>query len=257
MVGIGMNRLYRLLAFGYFPKDLPPIFSTRTFARHTYNHPDIEKLSGKRWQRPSPYLLQQKPHYRRKLDILCPQAILGQASIISSNYATISKLYTDHPGNCSRPAFNRKAKFNRAVRPYAIGKWYVQKKLELRSRFPIILKLDIKNYYRSIYTHSIPWAIHGKSYAKKHLRESILGNQLDRAVQKGQDGQTIGIPTGPDTSFIISEIILCRIIDALVNDNQIKHDRYIRYYEDPEDNDWDDVEGEDSEEDDDEESTPY
>jgi hypothetical protein len=28
-------------------------------------------------------------------------------------------------------------------------------------------------------------------------------------------------------------------------------------YEDPEDNDWDDVEGEDSEEDDDEESTPY
>ncbi|MGA9539121.1 MAG: RNA-directed DNA polymerase [Desulfobacterales bacterium] len=228
-----MNRLYRLLAFGYFPKELPPIFTTRNFARHTYNHPDIEILSGKHWQRSSPYLLQQKPHYRRKLDILCPQAMLGQAFIISSNYSDISGFFTDHPGNCSRPAFNRKTKFNRAVRPYAIGKGYVQKKLELRSRFPIILKLDIKNYYRSIYTHSIPWAIHGKHYAKNHLRDkNILGNKLDRAVQKGQDGQTIGIPTGPDTSFIISEIILCRIIDALIDANQIKQDRYIRYYDD-------------------------
>ena len=139
-----MNRLYRLLAFGYFPKELPPIFSTRDFAKHTYNQSDIERLSGNRWQRSSPYLLQQKPHYRRKLDILCPQAILGQASIISSNYSDISELFRNHPGNCSRPAFNRKTKYNRAVRPYAIGKGYVQRRLELRSRFPIILKIGHK-----------------------------------------------------------------------------------------------------------------
>ena len=227
-----MNRLYRLLAFGYFPKELPPIFSTRTFARHTHSQPDIERLAGNRWQRSSPYLLQQKPHYRRRLDIVCPQAILGQASIISSHYDDIRTFFTNHPGNCSRPAFNRKAKFQRAVRPFAIGRGYTQRKLELRSRFPIILKLDIKNYYRSIYTHSIPWAIHGKGYAKIHIREDNLGNKLDRAVQYGQDGQTIGIPTGPDTSFIISEIILSRIVDELISNERIKQDRFIRYYDD-------------------------
>jgi hypothetical protein len=177
-------------------------------------------------------MLQQKPHYKRRLDIICPQAILGQASIISSHYDYIQDIFTNHPGNCSRPAFNRKAKFSRAVRPYAIGRGYAQRKLELRSRFPIILKLDIKNYYRSIYTHSIPWAIYGKGYAKTHIREDNLGNKLDRAVQYGQDGQTIGIPTGPDTSFIISEIILCRIVDGLISDEHIKQDRFIRYYDD-------------------------
>jgi len=106
--------------------------------------------------------------------------------------------------------------------------------LELRSRFPLILELDIKNYYRSVYTHSIPWAIHGKDYAKTHLREDNLGNNLDRAFQAGQDGQTIGIPTGPDTSFIISEVILCRILDDMLSNGLIQRDRFLRYYDDME-----------------------
>ena len=55
-------------------------------------------------------MLQQKPHYRRKLDILCPNAILGQSYIISSNYSKISESFLNHSGNCSRPAFNRKTK---------------------------------------------------------------------------------------------------------------------------------------------------
>jgi hypothetical protein len=112
-----MNRLYRLLAFGYFPKELPPIFSTRTFAKYTFNLNDIENYVDTKWQRPAPYLLQQKPHYRRKLDILGPQAYLGLSSHIALNYNDLRRYFTNHPGNCSRPAFNRKTKFQRAIRP--------------------------------------------------------------------------------------------------------------------------------------------
>ena len=227
-----MNRLYRLLAYGYFPKELPPIFSTRAFARQTFGINDIERYLGRKWQCPTPYLLQQKTHYRRRLDILCPNAFLRQASLIASNYGQLSEIFSPLAGNCSRPSFNRKTKFHRAVRPFAIGRGYAQKRLELRSRFPLILKLDIKNYYRSVYTHSIPWAIHGKSYAKSHLKEDNLGNNIDRAFQVGQDGQTIGIPTGPDTSFIISEVILSRILIEMLNDDLIQSDRFLRYYDD-------------------------
>jgi hypothetical protein len=47
-----------------------------------------------------------------------------------------------------------------------------------------------------------------------------------------QDGQTIGIPTGPDASFIISEVILCRLIDEMIENKHIKRDRFVRYYDD-------------------------
>ena len=157
---------------------------------------------------------------------------MGQSHIIASNYSNFRALYCSFPGDCSRPAFNRKTKFQRAVRPFAIGREYSHQKLQLRSRFPVILKLDIKNYYRSIYTHSIPWAIHGKQYAKTHLRENNLGNSLDRSFQHGQDGQTIGIPTGPDTSFIIAEVILSRLVQGMIDRNALRPDRIVRFYDD-------------------------
>ncbi len=227
-----MNRFYRLLAYGYLPKELPPIFSSRAFASATYTVADPGRLAGKKWQRATQYLLQQKPHYKRRLDLLCPHAMLKQAHLIADNYTQLSRAFTHVDGNCSCPAFNRKTKFQRAVRQYAIGIGYTKRRLSLRARFPLILKLDVKNYYRSVYTHSIPWAIHGKKYAKTHLKENIVGNLLDRAFQQGQDGQTIGIPTGPDTSFVVSEILLCRIIEGLVKRRVIRSDRFVRYYDD-------------------------
>ena len=42
----------------------------------------------------------------------------------------------------------------------------------------------------------------------------MFGNAIDFFfVRQGQDGQTIGIPVGPDTSRIISELIL-KLIDV-------------------------------------------
>lgn len=227
-----MNRFYRLMAYGYLPKELPPIFTSRHVARTICGETNPHALAGKKWQRPAHYLLQQKPHYKRRLELLCPHAMLKQAHLIAANYAQLSRAFTHVEGNCSCPAFNRKTKFQRAVRPYAIGIGYTERKLTLRARFPLILKLDIKNYYRSVYTHSIPWAIHGKPFAKANTRKKILGNLLDQAVQQGQDGQTMGIPTGPDTSFILSEVLLCRLMDDLVKRRGIRADRFVRYYDD-------------------------
>ncbi len=228
-----IHRLYRLLANGYFPKELPPTFSTKSFAEVISNSSDLASIIGNRWQNSSPYFLRIKPHQRRKLDILCPQSYVRQAALISSNYDEIQTYFSSLQGDCSIPVFSTGGKFNRAVQVDSSNKTYNQKKLNLRSRFPVILKLDIKNYYRSIYTHSIPWAIHGKRIAKRNLRNnSLLGNQLDEAIRFGQDGQTIGIPIGPDTSFVISEILLGRLINKMVLEAKIKPDRIIRYFDD-------------------------
>lgn len=74
-----------------------------------------------------------------------------------------------------------------------------------------LLKMDISRFYHTIYTHSMPWALHTKEVSKKIRDNSLLGNCLDLLVRNTQDAQTLGIPVGPDTSHIISEIIATSI----------------------------------------------
>ena len=74
------------------------------------------------------------------------------------------------------------------------------------SRF--LLKADLSRFYHTLYTHSIPWALHTKDVAKANRNDKgLLGNLIDQAVRNTQDQQTMGIPVGPDTSDLISELV--------------------------------------------------
>ena len=180
------------------------------------------------WSKPSKYLLQQKVRYKRPTSIVHPSAIAKIVHKITMEYEEITEVIDKAGISVSKPRFNRKTKFQRAVSSQFIGSKVKEKKLFLRSTFPIILKCDVKNYYKSIYTHSIPWAIHGKEYSKNHQKSQIAGNNIDSAVRYGQDGQTVGIPVGPDTSFIIGEIIL----SAVDKEFGFDHAKAIRFYDD-------------------------
>ena len=70
-----------------------------------------------------------------------------------------------------------------------------------------LLKTDLARFYPSVYTHSIPWALHGKDAARKDSTHKLLGNRLDLWMRETQDKQTGGIPIGPDTSFVVGEVI--------------------------------------------------
>ncbi|WIM68230.1 RNA-directed DNA polymerase [Corynebacterium breve] len=75
-----------------------------------------------------------------------------------------------------------------------------------RSSFknPILLKLDIANFFPSIYTHALDWAIEGeRKSGKKHL-----GALVDQAYQYSRNMRTDGVAIGPITSNIAAEIIL-------------------------------------------------
>jgi hypothetical protein len=92
-----------------------------------------------------------------------------------------------------------------------------------------LIATDIKNFYPSIYTHSIPWALHGKDYIRNQNRNNynLLGNCLDKLFQNANDGCTNGIPVGPVVSDIVSEIVLSgvdRKLSKLLEDAEI-HDK--------------------------------
>lgn len=72
-----------------------------------------------------------------------------------------------------------------------------------------MLRTDLSRFFPTIYTHSVPWAIHTKSVAKNNRKPTNrwFGNYLDLDLRQCQDGQTIGIPIGPDTSHMIAEAV--------------------------------------------------
>lgn len=80
--------------------------------------------------------------------------------------------------------------------------------------------VDISLFFPSIYTHSIPWALVGHSEAKANQRDTRKWyNQLDRYQRQIKRNETQGIPIGPATSTIMSELLLFRIDDILNNKN--------------------------------------
>jgi len=84
-----------------------------------------------------------------------------------------------------------------------------QKSIELSLDFKYIYHTDITDCYGSIYTHSIPWALHTKEVAKeKRLDKSLIGNIIDTHIQAMSFGQTNGIPQGSVLMDFIAEIVL-------------------------------------------------
>lgn len=77
-------------------------------------------------------------------------------------------------------------------------------------KYSYLVKADIKNFYPSIYTHSLAWALHEKAVIRQPANlhnYKLLGNKLDRLFQNANDGCTNGIPIGPVVSDIVAEII--------------------------------------------------
>lgn len=78
-------------------------------------------------------------------------------------------------------------------------------------KYDLIIRADITNFYNSVYTHSIAWAIHGREEALADKECLLAGNKIDRLIQYANDGRTNGIPVGSALSDLIAEIILSSI----------------------------------------------
>lgn len=91
------------------------------------------------------------------------------------------------------------------------------------------LKTDITNFFHSIYSHSLPWALVGHKVAKKEREDSKWFNAIDWAVRSCQRGETKGVPIGPATSNLLSEIILDKV-DKAMRVHGFEFSRYIDDY---------------------------
>lgn len=112
---------------------------------------------------------------------------------------------------------------------------YEQRSLELSLEYTHLLKTDVSNCYGSLYTHSIPWALHGYEVAKeKQADKSLFGNKIDFHIRNSRYGQTNGITQGSVLMDIIAELVLA-YVDHLITCRLTTGDqdfRILRYRDD-------------------------
>lgn len=97
----------------------------------------------------------------------------------------------------------------------SINNWWEQieqQSIELALQYNTVLVTDISDCYSSIYTHSIPWALHGKKESKLKVargkKMSALGDEIDKLIRDMSYAQTNGIPQGSVLMDFIAEIVL-------------------------------------------------
>ncbi len=89
-----------------------------------------------------------------------------------------------------------------------------QQSLELSLDFDCMMNTDITDCYGSVYTHTIPWALHGEKLIKNDFlfpsspKKKYLGNDIDTTIRSMQFSQTNGIPQGSMLMDFIAEMIL-------------------------------------------------
>lgn len=198
---------------GFFNKELPSEFNSRSLADELLQI-DVSKskLSNKgvnKWAKLVQYSIPKKNKFRRIAAIPHPLHYIKLSKVIEDSWSELETHYEKSKVSLTKLELTSgklKNKYNFSEKQNI--------RLENLSFNKYILSIDVNRYYPSIYSHSIPWALHTKAIAKEHSKDmSYLGNKIDLEIRNMQDGQTMGIPIGPLTSAIIQEIIGTAIDD--------------------------------------------
>lgn len=219
----------KLLKFGLFPEKTTKIFSSESFGDYAIKNGINEYQNS--FFSDVKFRLTRNNNAPRLLSIPHPAPYYNLSKEIKNNWEEISKsfgLYDDYKNTSMIiPKPNNLNK--RLVTMLSYDRIKDEKFLILDKSFKAkyFVHADITNCYPSIYSHSIPWALVGKIESKTNAQDQDLWyNKLDKAIRNVQRNETVGIPIGPDTSSIISEIILSQI------DKKLSKYKYFRFIDD-------------------------
>lgn len=268
--------LTRIIEKGYFPKELPPPFHTTMFGKKspyilrkcTEFENNLKTLIGTESSNQAKarykpilakysvsklfeYNIAKGIYSRRKIEIPHPQTYFLLCKEIVNNWNIIKDTYSLSEFSESKLSSDTNSK--RSVRTKSKS-WsrFKNKLTEISYNYKVQLKIDITNYYQSIYTHSIPWSILGKEVSKQYFKikndepnrfTSLLltdpnakkykiADTLDTLVRNCNDKQSVGLPIGPDSSFILSELLGSRLDKEISESIESIDYKCVRYYDD-------------------------
>lgn len=210
-----------LLARGFLPRELPPLFSSKSFGSIAglATLPSAFTDAKALWTQAVQHNLARPGGLRRRLAIPNPVSFYRLAKTFANNKGDLVAEWSKSPFSGTTP--DTTCKGPRAIARDPSDRAAARASLRVGSRY--LLRADISQFYPSIYSHSIAWVLHTKSAAKASLKDlTLLGNLIDRELQAGQFGQTKGIPIGPDTSLGIAELLLSPLDQRLKSECNIQ-----------------------------------
>lgn len=215
---------------GVLPDDLPPVYSTKDLVAPSKTGEPVYQVTHEISGRPSEYNGSKRGFQRRAFGIPHPVFVRDCALFFRKHWTDLSA-HIDHPDRSASVSIFEETR-SRALKITPHAKLPA---LRLRSlaQYRYCLVTDVSRCFPSIYTHSIPWDLHGKSNAKKDRKitlAGVYGNRLDFILRQSQDGQTMGIPVGPDHSRVISEIVLAAVDNSFFASGD--HGSYLRHVDD-------------------------
>jgi hypothetical protein len=213
-----------LLKSHYLADDFPSVVTTSNFADYCVtNHTSLQTVETllKRTTLYGTFSVPRTTTTRRVMALPHPTSQLALSRLMADHRSDIQAaidsskitLYATNPDTQADRAFSG-----------VDFKYKSKKEPEILARYPVIMKADIANFFHTIYSHSLPWAVLGKQTVKdiregkdKQAKEALdqhWASQIDLAIQRGNSRETFGIPVGPDTSRIIAEILLAGVQKA-------------------------------------------
>lgn len=211
------ERLRRLLSHGYFAPELPPCFVSQDLAK--FRKSVLDGIGAMPQEKGKPafhrYISDTSWFYfprfgkdDRRHGVPNPIAYLLLSREVANNYIKIRTAAKKSKISSSPPIFDWSG-------PRALVRPSIDLRddfrVDLSSRREKFVSADIRAFFHSIYTHAISWAIHGKEFSKQNRGMQHFGNVIDLLCRNAQDGQTIGLPVGPDCSRLIAEVIASAI----------------------------------------------
>jgi hypothetical protein len=207
-----------LLKSNYFPlqknrnEELPSIFNSTLFSAEIADELVSIKLRSGGYDDLS-FNVTRFNNVHRKISIPHPLPYAHLVNTITENWDSISHI-EENENSIIRPLKHKDGRI--IVMTYEQSKRKTKRYNDSCKGKKFIVHSDISNFYPSIYTHSIPWALLGVEAAK--LNQNVgFENELDQHQRMMKRNETTGIAIGPGTSNIISEIILFEVDKWLKN----------------------------------------
>ena len=228
---ITKDELYEgLLAYGLFTDKLPPVFTSEMFYDYSIkNNPSFSEKT------PHDYVFFESMrdiNIPRELGIPNPMAYQLLCVSLRKNWDKIKKhfqMQTDKNEHKISRIHIRKRKESKSLFNMNYQNWRVDNSpvpdILIGKRYAV--SADISTCFQSIYSHSLCWALAGKTNAKKNRSPKIWYNELDHRCMNMKSGETHGLLIGPHASNILSEIIL-----TVVDKNLSRKWQYIRNIDD-------------------------
>ena len=242
--GLNGDQAFRgLVDYGLFSDVLPPCFNSEGLSSHAPKNllglltEDDDRnlnslLNDKRRHDFVRYEALRKANVPRQMGIPHPESYIVQCLVLKRFWERI-KRHCAKPESPASRIFVQKTSGNRIFLMNYKGKQFFENEetdILSRAGAQYVVHADISTCFPSIYTHSIPWAWHGKGVGKKNRSLALSGNLLDKATQGTRDGQTNGLIVGPHASNVVSEIILTRVDDGMMKGGYKNFVRYIDDY---------------------------